>query len=95
MENIQIDWHSGFSGGLHLVLRIYKDGLHIEREHYITNEPTRIDHLIIKKDPDLFVDNSIGRAFREHNIIEYKNPNDSLNIDVVWKTIGYAGLRKQ
>ena len=32
--------------------------------------------------------------FRKHNVIEYKNPNDSLNSDVVWKVIGYAGLYK-
>ena len=89
-----IDWHSGFSGGFHLILREYKDDLSIEREHYITKEPTRMDHLIIKKDKNVIVDNSIGRAFRGHNIIEYKNPNSALNIDVVWKAIGYAGLYK-
>ena len=72
----------------------YKDELDIEREHYITDEPTRMDHLIIKKNEKVTIDNSIGRAFRGHNIIEYKNPNDALNIDVVWKAIGYAGLYK-
>ena len=90
----QIDWHSGFSGGLRLSFREYKYDLSIEREHYITDEPTRMDHLIIKKNKNVIVDNSIGRAFRGHNIIEYKNPNAALNIDVVWKTIGYAGLYK-
>ena len=95
IENLtQIDWHSGFSGGLRLSLREYKNDLSIDREHYITDEPTRMDHLIIKKNKNVIVDNSIGRAFRGHNIIEYKNPNAALNIDVVWKTIGYAGLYK-
>ena len=36
----------------------------------------------------------MGKIFRKHNVIEYKNPNDSLNSDVVWKVIGYAGLYK-
>lgn len=90
----QIDWHSGFDGGLRLSLRDYKSDLDIEREHYITDEPTEIDELVIKKKPGVVVDNSIGRSFREHNIIEYKGPDAELNIDVVWKAIGYAGLYK-
>ena len=40
------------------------------------------------------MDNSIGRAFRQFNVIEYKSPNAELSIDVVWKVIGYAGLYK-
>ena len=36
----------------------------------------------------------MGKIFRKHNVIEYKNPDDSLNSDVVWKVIGYAGLYK-
>ena len=90
----QIDWHSGFDGGLHLSLRKYKNDIDIEREHYITDEPTKIDELLIKKKPGVFIDNSIGRAFRRFNVIEYKSPDDELNIDVVWKAIGYAGLYK-
>ena len=27
-------------------------------------------------------------------MVQYKNPNDALNVDVVWKCIGYAGLYK-
>ena len=90
----QIDWHSGFDGGPHLSLREYKDDLDIEREHYITDEPTKIDELVIKKKPGVLIDNAIGRAFRQFNLIEYKSPDDELNIDVVWKAIGYGGLYK-
>lgn len=95
MENTQqLDWHSGFAGGLSLSLRKYRDSIEIEREHYLSKEPLRIDYLLIKKNKDVRIDNSIGRAFRGHNIIEYKNPNDALNIDVVYKCIGYAALYK-
>ena len=90
----QIDWHSGYSGGFRLSMKDYKDDLIIEREHYITDEPTRMDHLIIKKNRSVVIDNSIGRAFRTYNVIEYKNPTAALNIDVVWKAIGYAALYK-
>ena len=90
----QIDWHSGFDGGFHLSLRAYRDSLSIESRHQVTREPTEIDELVIKKKPGVVVDNSIGRAFRQFNVIEYKSPDAELNIDVVWKAIGYAGLYK-
>lgn len=93
-EFMQIDWHSGFAGGLALSFRKYRTDIEIEREHPLSNEPLRIDFMIIKKDRDFVIDNSVGRMFRKHNIIEYKNPADELNIDVVWKCIGYAGIYK-
>ena len=77
-----------------LSLREYKDVLSIESRHQVTREPTEIDELVIKKKPGAVVDNSIGRAFRQFNVIEYKSPDAELNIDVVWKAIGYAGLYK-
>ena len=90
----QIDWHSGFAGGLELSFRRYRADLEIEREHPLSKEPLKIDFMVIKKDKDLLIDNAVGRLFRKYNIIEYKNPGDSLNIDVIWKCIGYAGIYK-
>ena len=89
-----IDWHSGFAGGLGLCFRKYRDKITIEREHLLSKQPLRIDFLVLKKQKDVLLDNAIGRGFRLHNIIEYKNPDDALNIDVIWKTIGYAGIYK-
>ena len=43
---------------------------------------------------DILIDNDLGRDFRTYNILEYKNPDDELSIDVLWKCIGYAGLYK-
>ena len=93
-ETSRLDWHSGFEGGLRLCLRRYADSIEIEREHYLSKEPLRIDFLLVKKDADAFIDNAIGRGFLGHNLIEYKNPMDRLDIDVLWKAIGYAALYK-
>ena len=90
----RIDWHSGFAGALGLSFRKYRDVLEIQREVPITKEPLRIDFLLIKKKEEAAIDNAIGRTFRKYNLIEYKNPRDALNIDTVWKTIGYAGIYK-
>ena len=90
----QIDWHSGFAGGLGLCFQHYRSSIDIEREHPLTKESPRIDFLVIKKTTDVFINNSVGQNFRKFNIIEFKNPTDELSIDTVWKTLGYAGLYK-
>ena len=93
-EKQRLDWHSGFEGGLMLSLRDYAKDLEIEREHPLSKEPLRVDFLIIKKHSGVVIDNAIGRKFRVYNLIEYKNPNDELDIDVLWKVIGYSCLYK-
>ena len=93
-EASQIDWHSGFAGGLNLSLRDYAAQVEIEREVQLNKKPLRMDALVVKKNDDVYIDNALGRGFKKYNIIEYKNPKDELNIDVVWKTIGYAGIYK-
>ncbi len=89
-----IDWHSGFAGGLGLCFRRYRDYITIVREHQLSKQPMRIDFIVLKKKPDIIIDNVLGRDFRTYNIIEYKNPYDALNIDVIWKVIGYAAFYK-
>ena len=90
----QIDWHSGFAGGLGLSLREYRDDIVIEREYPLSKEPLKIDFIVIKKKSGIVIDNDLGRLFRKFNLIEFKSPDDELSIDVLWKCIGYAGLYK-
>lgn len=93
-DNSSIDWHSGFAGGLELGFSRFAGQIEIEREHLLSKKALQIDFLLINKKNDVKIDNSVGHLFRKHNIIEYKNPKDELNIDVVWKVIGYAGIYK-
>ena len=37
---------------------------------------------------------NIGRIFKKHNIIEYKSPDDSLNVDDFYKVYGYTCFYK-
>ena len=53
-----------------------------------------IDLLVIKKEPDVQTSNEIGKLFRGHNIVEYKSPEDHLDIDVFYKTGAYGSLYK-
>ena len=71
-----------------------KDDLEFEREHNLNRKPLLIDCLVIKKKKDVVIKNEIGKFFRKYNIIEYKSAKDSLSIDDVAKTQGYAHLYK-
>lgn len=90
----KIQWHQGFYSGMELELREYSDILEFETEHELSRKPLRIDMLIIRVKEDVEIRNSIGAFFRKHNIIEYKSPHDKLNIDDLYKIIGYAGIYK-
>ena len=40
------------------------------------------------------IKNPIGQIFRKYNVVEYKSPKDTLNIDDLFKTVGYAMFYK-
>ena len=92
MREEKIQWHPGFFAGMELELKGYH--LDFESEHQLTRGPLYIDILIIRKLTDEKIDNEIGEIFRRHYIVEYKSPNDELNIDVFYKVQAYAGLYK-
>ena len=50
--------------------------------------------VLVKNEKDVKIKKNIGRIFRQYNIIEYKSPDDKLNIDDFYKTYGYACLYK-
>ena len=97
MENreiTKIQWHPAFAAAFCLELAEDRDSLIFEREHSLNIGPLEIDLLITKKFPGRPLANEIGQMFRGHNILEYKDPSDSLNIDVFFKVTGYACLYK-
>ena len=94
MNDTKIQWHPGFVAAMDLELREYRDDLVFEREYNLNTKPLEIDLLIIKKEASVHISNEIGRFFRGHNILEYKSPDDHLNIDTFFKTIAYASLYK-
>lgn len=70
------------------------EGHTYDPEHSLSKEPLRIDLLVIKKRPDEVIKNEIGTIFLGHNILEYKSPDDSMNIDTFYKVLAYACLYK-
>lgn len=94
MSDVKIQWHPGFVAAMDLEFAENRADLIYEKEYNLNTKPLEIDLLVIKKDSDIQVVNKIGKIFRKYNILEYKSPDDSLNIDSFYKAGAYAGLYK-
>ncbi|MCH5248530.1 MAG: hypothetical protein J1E98_01290 [Lachnospiraceae bacterium] len=94
MKNTNIQWHPGFVAAMNLELKQNRADLIFEKEYNLNTKPLEIDLLVIKKNTDIRIDNEIGHIFREHNILEYKSPEDHMDIDTFYKVGAYASLYK-
>ncbi len=94
MNEIKIQWHPGFVAAINLELAENRDDLIYEKEYNLNTKPLEIDLLVIKKDKDVHISNEIGRMFKGHNILEYRSPEDRMDIDSFYKAGAYASLYK-
>lgn len=90
----KLQWHAPFTAATKLALRKDKDLFVFEEDYPLGSKPLEMDLLIIKKVADAEPENVIAKLFRTNNILEYKSPGDTLNIDTWFKTIAYASLYK-
>lgn len=89
MTKQMLQWHPAFYAVIQIELED-EPGLEFFTEHELSKKPMRIDTLIIRKNGDQPILKNIGRIFRKYNLIEYKNPDDSLSINDFYKVYGYA-----
>lgn len=94
MSENKIQWHPGFVSAMNLELAENRTDLIYEKEYNLNTKPLEIDLLVIKKDNNVEIVNEIGKQFRGYNIMEYKSPEDHLNIDSFYKSGAYASLYK-
>ena len=94
MGDMDIQWHPGFVAAMNLELAGERENLVYEKEYNLNVKPLEIDLLVIKKDRNIQIANETGRLFRGHNIMEYKSPDDHLDIDTFYKSEAYACLYK-
>lgn len=94
MSDIKIQWYPAFIAAMNLELIQNRNDLVFEKECNLNTKPLEIDLLVIKKDVSVQLANEIGYLFKGHNIIEYKSPEDSLDIDDFYKAGAYASLYK-
>lgn len=90
MSETKLQWHPGFSVALRITLKDEMQYLEMHEEYLLSKKPPQIDVLILKKSRDVVIQNTIGRIFRGHNIIEYKSPDDYLSINDFYKVYGYT-----
>jgi hypothetical protein len=86
----RIAWHPAFYEAIQQELDEYKDLLEFHAEYPLTEEPLRIDALIIKKLRNVTIEKNIAAIFRTHNILEYKSPNDYVSEWDFHKTYAYV-----
>ena len=86
------DWHRIFEYLLREEARPYGEDVEIRVEQELGVDPPRVDYLILDDMKRMMRGKEIFSIFRQHNIVEYKNPDDALNSRVVSKIIGYANF---
>lgn len=88
----RLQWHPAFNSALQIELAEDQKELRVSTEHQLTRKPLTMDVLVIKKTKDYRCRNPIAEFFRGHNIIEYKNPQESYGINDLCRTLGYMGI---
>jgi hypothetical protein len=58
-------WHYAFYEALQMELLDYHDVLEFEVEHHLTEEPLRIDCVVVKKTKDVEIKKNIAAIFRD------------------------------
>lgn len=94
MKDTKIQWHPGFVAAMNLEFAENREQLIFEKEYNLNIKPLEIDLLVVKKDASVQITNEIGSFFKGHNIMEYKSPEDHLDIDAFYKAGAYASLYK-
>jgi hypothetical protein len=94
MAKERIKWHPAFAAAIQLEFKEYESSLEYSVEHELTQEPLKIDVVIIKKLQDIEIHKSAGKILKKYNIFEYKSPKDYLSIDDYHKVKAYAYLYK-
>ena len=89
----KIQWHPAFDAALQIEFGDEAKYLEFDPEHLISKKPMQID-VLVKNKKHVKLRKNIGRIFRQYNIIEYKSPEDDLDIDDFYKTYAYACLYK-
>jgi len=82
-------WTDTFVQVAEYLVKDYGEKVRVDSEYQLFKKPMRIDAVIIKQEEGLIIDNAVMRFFKKHNIVEFKSPKDTLNIEAFDKIICY------
>ena len=83
-------WHPSFYASIKLELNDYREHLEYINEINLNKAPRRIDVLVIVLHGDIIIEKNIARIFKNHNLFEYKSPDDPLEINDYYNGLSYA-----
>jgi len=84
------NWTNWFVQIMKYMLGKYDGRIKITSEYPLFSDPPRIDIVIVKLLEDFVIENTVAKFFKMHNVIEFKSPKDTLNIQSFKKVIGYS-----
>lgn len=87
----QSDWHAAFEAILRVSVYGRSD-IEIRAEMEIGFAPPRAHFLVLKKGDGGAIPGDAFQLFRNTNVIEFKRPDESVNLRTIYKAIGYADL---
>ena len=90
-ERFKNQYHPAYCAAIELELREDKEHLLYNKEYNLNSKPNEVDLLVIETDNNK-VKSGIGSIFKKHNFFEFKNPKDSLDIRMYYRTMGYVNL---
>lgn len=90
MQDKRIQWHPAFCSAMRLELKDNKNELDYYNEYNLSSKPLQMDLLVVRRYGTDELCNAIGKIFLTHNIMEYKSPDDGIDIDSYFKTLSYT-----
>ena len=85
------DWHAWFYALLNIIFHKVPT-VRIQREVLLGVQSPRADFVVIVEDEQTNLELQIFAIFKKYNIIEFKSPDDALNMFTLWKGIGYVSF---
>ena len=84
------DWHAGFGAATDMMA--YGIGnVVVVPEYELGGAPPRVDFLFISNG-DKPLQGDVFKHFKKYNVLEYKRPDDPINMRVIHKVLGYANF---
>ena len=91
-ETLKNQYHPAFCGAMKQELDANRNDIECTEEYNLNTLPNKVDLLVVKKLADTLMVSGLGNIFRKWNLIEYKSPRQSLNMDTYFRSMGYAYL---
>lgn len=85
-----LQWHPAFFAAFRLETKRKEPRMRLQNEYPLGTKPMVIDILALKDKKKSALQGDVLGIFRKYNIVEYKNPAESLSVNDYYKVMSYA-----